>query len=299
MDTLRRAYREVWAVDFEFHSPPGERPAPLCLAARELFSRRLVTGWLEGQGTVPCPWVVERPAQDPTPCPWSVGPETLMVSYYAAAELHCCLSLGWPFPSRVLDLCVEFKCLTSGLHMACGRTLLGALAAYGLPGLASSTKDDMHRLAIRGGPFSAAEREELQAYCVTDVDALERLLPAMLPQIDLPRALLRGRYMGAVARMEQTGTPCDVEMFEQLRTHWPAIRQRLAREVNQTCPVFTPKGTSLDPTTRLGATLYYMAAQHGLDPYYLALAVEHVWRETLGLYQETLDARRAARSARA
>ena len=43
-----------------------------------------------------------------------------------------------------------------------------------------------------------------------DVAALERLLPAMLPKIDLPRALLRGRYMAAAAAMEHNGTPIDV-----------------------------------------------------------------------------------------
>ncbi len=32
-------------------------------------------------------------------------------------------------------------------------------------------------------------------YCASDVDALARLLPAMLPRIDRQRALLRGRYM--------------------------------------------------------------------------------------------------------
>jgi DNA polymerase family A len=281
MQALRRFYREVWAVDFEFHCPAGERPVPLCLAARELWSQRLVVRWLEGH--------------DAGACPWSLGPDTLFVSYYASAELHCLAALEWPFPLRVLDLCAEFKCLTSGLHLEHGRTLLGALAFYGLPGIASSTKEDMHRLAIRGGPFTEAERRELQAYCVTDVLALEHLLPAMLPQIPLPLALIRGRYMAAVARMERTGTPCDVEMFAQLRTHWPTIRQRLAREVNKTHPVFTPTGTSLDPTTRLGGTVYALAAQHGLDPYYLAVTVEHVWRDTLALYQETLWARRTAR----
>ena len=41
--------------------------------------------------------------------------------------------------------------------------------------------------------------------------ALERLLPAMLPRIDLPRALLRGRYMKAAAAMEHNGTPIDTD----------------------------------------------------------------------------------------
>ena len=34
------AYREVWLVDFEFSAPPGERPDPVCLVAREFRSGR-------------------------------------------------------------------------------------------------------------------------------------------------------------------------------------------------------------------------------------------------------------------
>ena len=41
MDPLR-FYREAWAVDFEFAAPPGHRPRPLCLVARELRSKQLV-----------------------------------------------------------------------------------------------------------------------------------------------------------------------------------------------------------------------------------------------------------------
>ena len=52
--------------------------------------------------------------------------------------------------------------------------------------------------------------DEILDYCESDVDALARLLPAMLPRIDLPRALLRGRYMAAAAAMEYAGMPIDV-----------------------------------------------------------------------------------------
>ena len=41
-------YRKVWAVDFEFTAPPGERPAPLCVVARDLHTGRLVRRWLAG-----------------------------------------------------------------------------------------------------------------------------------------------------------------------------------------------------------------------------------------------------------
>ena len=142
-----------------FTQPDGERPLPLCVAARELFSRRLVTIWLEGRL--------------PPPQPWSTGPDTLFVAYYASAEIGCCLALGWPFPQRVLDLYAEFRCRHSGLSVPAGFGLLGALTAYGLPGIASVDKEDMRALAKRGRPYTAHEREALLVYCQSDIDGLD------------------------------------------------------------------------------------------------------------------------------
>src|SRR5262249_18727375 len=137
------------------------------------------------------------------------------VAYYASAEIGCYLALGWPVPRHVLDLCVEFKRLTSGLTVSCGKNLLGALAYYGLDGIEAVEKEGMRQLAMRGGPYTPEEQQALVDYCQTYVDALAKLLPRMLPQIippsldaagqrgELGRALLRGRYMAAVARMER------------------------------------------------------------------------------------------------
>ena len=170
------------------------------------------------------------------------------------------------------------------------------MTAFGLVGMAAVDKEDMRQLAMRGGPYTPAERDALLTYCQADVDALAELLPAMLPHLDLPRALLRGRYMCAAARMEWTGTPCDVETLTALQTQWEVIRQRVAREVNRTCGVFVPTGITLDPDSRLGAAILRTAADRDLDPYHLAVAVEQVWQETQALYAETIDARRTARA---
>lgn len=37
-----QSFREVWAIDFEFSAPPGERPQPVCLVARESKSGQLI-----------------------------------------------------------------------------------------------------------------------------------------------------------------------------------------------------------------------------------------------------------------
>jgi len=144
----------------------------------------------------------------------------------------CHLALDWPVPERILDLCAEFKLATSGLIVPCGRNLLGALIAHGLPAIEAEEKKQFQELAIRGGPYTDAERAGLIDYCQTDVDALAGLLPAMLAGIDLPRALLRGRYMAAAARMEWRGVPIDVEAFGRLRDNWDRIKSMLVDKLD-------------------------------------------------------------------
>ena len=41
MNVSGHEFREVWAVDFEFSAPPGERPTVVCMVAHELGSGRL------------------------------------------------------------------------------------------------------------------------------------------------------------------------------------------------------------------------------------------------------------------
>jgi hypothetical protein len=78
----------------------------------------------------------------------------------------------------------------------------------------------------------AAEREAILDYCESDVVALERLLTRMTSAIDLPRALVRGRYMAAAACIEWNGVPIDTSAFGQLQNCWSEIKARLVNEVD-------------------------------------------------------------------
>lgn len=220
-----REFREIWLVDFEFSSTPGERPEPVCLAAREWSSGRILRIWKDKLGRL------DRP-------PYSIEDDCLFVAYYASAEMGCHLALEWPFPVNVLDLFVEFRNLTNGLPTPCGATLLGALTCFGLDGIGAAEKDSMRRLVIRGGPWTKSERKELLDYCETDVVALAQLLPKMLPSLDLPRALLRGRYMKAAARIEHTGIPIDTDALSNLRLHWSRIQEELIKTIDARYGVF-------------------------------------------------------------
>jgi len=216
-------FREIWLVDFEFVSLPGERPDPMCLVALELRSGRKLRLWRDQFGASP---------------PYSIARDSLFVAYFASAELGCHLALGWPMPAHVLDLFVEFRNQTNGLQTTAGNSLLGALAHYGLDGIGALEKEEMRDLIMRGGPWTREEQIALLDYCESDVTALARLLSAMLPRIDLPRALYRGRDMPAVARMEFNGVPTDTKLLRRLRQNWTEIQDRLIAEMDVDYHVF-------------------------------------------------------------
>jgi DNA polymerase-1 len=138
-------------------------------------------------------------------------------------------------PARILDLFTEFRDRTNGRETPSGAGLLGALAYFGLDAIGATEKEDMRSLVMRGGPWSGDELAQILDYCESDVEALARLLPAMLGRIDLPRALLRGRYMAAAAAMEHNGVPVDVATLGQLREHWDGIQDALIADIDGVC----------------------------------------------------------------
>lgn len=219
------SFSQVWLVDFEFRAEPGERPDPVCLVALELGSGAGFRLWRDELVSLESP-------------PYPVGPDSLFVAYYASAELGCHLALGWPIPQRILDLYTEFRCETNGRMVPCGSGLIGALAYHGIPSIAAVEKEAQRNLVLRGGPWSASERNAILDYCASDVDALRRLLPMCLPKINLPRALLRGRYMAAAASMEHTGVPIDVGTLQSLREHWDYIKAAIVSDVDSAYGVY-------------------------------------------------------------
>jgi hypothetical protein len=169
-------FARVVTCDFEFGGDPGERPDVRCFVGRELRSGRTSTLWRSDIG-----------AKSPFP----TDQNTLYVAYYASAEINCFLSLGWPLPFYMLDLFTEFRCITNGLDPVAGNGLLGALTYFGLDTVGAGEKKEMRDLALRGGPYTRTEIRHLLAYCEGDTDALERLLPRMLPYIRLDHAMAR------------------------------------------------------------------------------------------------------------
>jgi DNA polymerase-1 len=228
MNQLSDFTNGVFLIDFEFrpeNGREGNTSEPVCLVVKDFLSGVTSRYWKDD-------------IHSRSSAPFSVGHDALCVAYFASAEMDCFLKLGWQLPENVLDLYVEFRCLTNGTTPPNGAGLLGALLYFGLPTIAAQHKDAMRDLTLRGGPWSEQEQIYLLDYCETDVVALELLLPAMMPTLDLPRALMRGRYMKAVSHMHTTGTPIDTQMQLEIATYWDQIQDALIEEIDASYGVF-------------------------------------------------------------
>ena len=238
----RLPFRHIVGFDAEFHfgghatpaeaGRSGERPRPVCMVARELRSGRI---WRLCCGEFGTQQPFEtRPFSTLPPFPH--GDDTLMFAHYSSADLGCFWPLGWPQPKYVLDTFTEFRARINGRYRGAG--LIDAALYFGIDAIESAAKKSMVAIILRGPPWSAEEQAAIVAYCESDVLLLERVLMAMLPGIDLPRALLRGRSMKAAAAIEWNGIPIDTVTLEWFRRHWAGIQDELIAEIDRDYGVF-------------------------------------------------------------
>jgi DNA polymerase-1 len=213
------SFERIIFADFEFISKPGERPDVVCLAWHEWPSRQTYRLWRDQ--------LTDRP-------PYRIDNKVLFVCFVGNAELNCHVTLGWPLPANVLDLSAEFRCITNGRTVPAGKGLLGALAYYGLDSAGSKHKDAMRDRIMKGWPFSEKEREDILRYCASDVEAMVRLLPKMMPDIELDIALHRGEFVDVSAGMEHRGVSVDMEIHPQLADEhaWRYVRDAMVPAID-------------------------------------------------------------------
>jgi hypothetical protein len=161
--------------------------------------------------------------------PFDISADSLFVAYAANAELSCFLALGWSFPKNVLDAYVETIAAINGNTAVWAQkkrpSLLEALELFGLAaGMDTQEKERMRRLILEHSDYTNEQQREIKDYNRQDVIETVQLLNVLAPAIDLPRALLRGRYMAAVARMEWQGLPIDQEYLGLLLAHWGQLQ---------------------------------------------------------------------------
>ena len=208
-------FRDIWIISFLFSTEPGEVHKPLALSAVELRSNTCIT--LNRQ----------QLAESRKP-PYAVDSKSLFVTYFAPNALQCHLSLGWPSPARILDLYAEFRTATNGLPLPCGTGLIGACVHFGL------NVSNISHLSDGVPVVSSANDKQNLEDCEQVTQTIRRLYFHFTEHnlIDGARALQRGRYMVAVARMEQIGVPLDTDALTELQERWSEIQDILIRRID-------------------------------------------------------------------
>ena len=225
-------YERILSIDFEYEDGgvAGNVPRPVCFVVRDFKTGSLKRYWRDELLSM-------------TVAPFDIGSETLVVAYFAPAEIQCFMALGWPMPENLLDLFAEFRCLTNGQYLAYGKGLVGALRYFDLERFVPAQKDVMRQLIASGGPWSADQETAILDYCQEDVDALEPLFAAMLAHEPwtfelLGQALMRGRYTAAVGVMQFNGIPIDLQIYRRLQKNLPAVKSRLIAHVDAAFGVY-------------------------------------------------------------
>ena len=209
-------FEAIWSLDFEFFEDENHHPVPVCMFAREWHTSTEI--FLRREQLLAL-----RQA------PFDIGPRSLVVAYAANAEFSCFVALGWPFPHNVLDVYVEVGAAINGLDIEGLElkrpSLLETCALYGIPAMPAAQKTRMRDLILSGkGKYTEDEWAQTEGYNRADVDETDAVFGVIAPSIDLPRALLRGRYMGAVARMEWVGLPISRYLLDLLIENWEPLQ---------------------------------------------------------------------------
>lgn len=210
-------YEEIIFVDFEFVAGPGGRPQVVCVAWHTYTTGATQSLWVAELGVLP---------------PFCTDNRVLYVCFVANAEIGCHLALDWPIPENLIDLNAEFRNLANGHILPAGKGLIGALTYYGIPSIGAKEKDAIRNRIIKGFPFTDDERKTILEYARGDVNGL--LLSEMLPLVTEKPALLRGKFVAVLAKMEHRGVPLDMEIYPQLADGavWAYVRDAMVPAID-------------------------------------------------------------------
>jgi hypothetical protein len=165
--------------------------------------------------------------------PFNTGHGTLFVSYSAVAELSCFSVLGWTLPANVLCTYVETGAAINGLDIdgleRKRPSLLEACDLFDIPHMDARHKAQMRELILTKTDYSEEEWLAIEDYNREDVLLDIPLLRGLAPAIDMPIALLRGRYLKVVTAMELRGVSIDADYLRKLQANWQALRMHYIR----------------------------------------------------------------------
>jgi DNA polymerase family A len=225
-------FREIWVVDSEYYpgagkangGRDGDAITPLCVVAREMRSGRVVRLWQDECGPFP---------------PYRLDADALIISFFGTAEFGTHIALGWGKPVCALDAYVEFRHFVNDGRVKSGDrekgfySIGGALRYFCEDEIDVVHKKDMRARIVEGPPFTHQERRDILDCCEDDVNALERLVPHIIPTIrSLEHAMFRAEFVGVTAGQEHRGVPLDLSLLDRTRHSWDGMRLDLVTELD-------------------------------------------------------------------
>jgi hypothetical protein len=224
--TARERFRTVVVVDTEFcGADRSERHHVVALVARVYDGGRLVR-------TVE---LFEDDLRTIRRNPLPLGDGVLYVTFVGQAEWRSMLAMGWELPEHCIDLFAEARCLR---NLALPRSVRVRLK---LPGdglidvcrwLGIEAHDPLDKritrdLILAGGPWDAATRRKILAYCGDDVRMTADVWFKLEPVIPLGQALYHGWSTQAIGDMEDRGLPIDLEARDTLIGNLTDLRKQI------------------------------------------------------------------------
>src|SRR5262245_9490205 len=217
-------FREIWHVDFEFRQDENHCPVPVAMFAKEHRTGAEIA-------------MHRNQLLASTRAPFDVGPDTLVIGCSVVAELSCFRVLRLPLPRHVLCSYFETSAAINGLDIVGLEkkrpSLLETCDLFGIPHMSKEHKAHVRDLILNNTEYTEEQWCEIEDYNRDDVLLDIPLLKALAPTIDMPAALFRGRYAGAVADWELRGTPIDADYLKELEACWQTLRMFYIRRDDQ------------------------------------------------------------------
>ena len=224
-------FGKIYVIDTEYYPQPGlpDGPVvPVALQAHEVRSGTWVSAFFEEpNGSYSNP----------------LDPDALYITFNAAAEWNCYLSLGWALPCNCIDFYVEFKNLLSGLRPPpqfrqlkfpgkWKSSLLDVTQWCGFPVRSIAEKKAMRDLILRGHPYSTEERDKILRYCADDVIDTALVAKALMPRISSPpQAIFRAHFMRPVAKIQRAGIPTDFVLYDRFLAHRDELKADMVSQL--------------------------------------------------------------------
>ena len=244
-------FDRIWQVDFEYRQNRNLLPVPVCMCAIDQRTGQEIFLW-------------RKQLLELRQAPFGTGPRDLIVAYSASAELGCFLQLGWRLPENILDPFLETAALTNGNSTLWAHKwragLLDALQIFGLHGIDAGEKDEMRDLILNHETYDPDQRRRIRDYNRSDVIATSALLLAIADRIDMPYALLRGRYQKPVTSYEIIGIPVDTAAVAELLDNRAALKLDYIERNNM--------GEFFDGTRFIGNRLVELILRNGWETHW-------------------------------